>query len=137
MREIRMLRAMWRELEPWPGWNCDPNWQSKEPVWKPFTYRARASSRPYREITLDAHVGAPIDEREEPAHRQRRERGMIAGQRADIQEVRPPLAFDVGFAAVGIIRVGVRVPPDHSCTAPGCASRYRSNAWASGTLSTQ
>jgi len=25
---------------------CEPNGQSKEPAWKPFTYRARARSRP-------------------------------------------------------------------------------------------
>ena len=49
MREIRMLRAMWRELETWPWWNCEPHGSSKEPAWKPFTYRARASSRPYQE----------------------------------------------------------------------------------------
>ena len=41
---------MRRELETWPWWNCDPTTQSKECGWKPSTYRARASSRPYDEI---------------------------------------------------------------------------------------
>jgi hypothetical protein len=49
VREIRPLRLTRRELETWPWWNCEPSWQSKEPVWKPFTYSARASSRPYWE----------------------------------------------------------------------------------------
>ena len=57
MREIRMLRAMWRELETWPWWNCEPNGSSKEPAWKPFTYRARASSRPYRARSAYVHTG--------------------------------------------------------------------------------
>ena len=47
MRENRMLRLTWRELETWPWWNCEPTEQSKELVWKPSTYSARASSRPY------------------------------------------------------------------------------------------
>ncbi len=47
MREIRMLCLTRRELETWPWWNCDPTTQSKERGWKPSTYRARASSRPY------------------------------------------------------------------------------------------
>jgi hypothetical protein len=47
VREIRPLRLTWRELETWPWWNCEPNTQSKESGWKPSTYRARASSRPY------------------------------------------------------------------------------------------
>ena len=47
MREIRMLCLTRRELETWPRWNCDPTTQSKECGWKPSTYRARASSRPY------------------------------------------------------------------------------------------
>jgi hypothetical protein len=47
VRENRMLRLTWRELEPWPWWNCEPTEQSKELVWKPSTYSARASSRPY------------------------------------------------------------------------------------------
>jgi hypothetical protein len=47
VREIRTLRLTWRELETWPRWNCDPTAQSKESRWKPSTYRARASSRPY------------------------------------------------------------------------------------------
>jgi hypothetical protein len=46
VRDIRMRRAMWRELETWPWWNGEPNGSSKEPAWKPFTYHARASSRP-------------------------------------------------------------------------------------------
>ena len=48
MREIRMLCLMRRELETRPRWNCDPTTQSKERGWKPSTYRARASSRPYQ-----------------------------------------------------------------------------------------
>jgi hypothetical protein len=44
-----MLRAMWRELEMWPWWNGEPNGPSKEPACQPFPYRARASSRPYRD----------------------------------------------------------------------------------------
>ena len=48
MREIRMLCLTRRELETWPRWNCDPTTQSKECGWKPSTYRARASSRPYQ-----------------------------------------------------------------------------------------
>ena len=47
MREIRMLRLMRRELETWPWGNCEPTEQSKELVWKPSTYSARASPRPY------------------------------------------------------------------------------------------
>ena len=47
MREIRTLRLTWRELETWPGWNCEPTAQSKERGWKPSAYRARNSSRPY------------------------------------------------------------------------------------------
>jgi hypothetical protein len=47
VREIRPLRLTWRELETWPGWNCEPTTQSKESGWKPSTCRARASSRPY------------------------------------------------------------------------------------------
>ena len=47
MREIRMLCLTRRELETWPWWNCDPITPSKERGWKPSTYRARASSRPY------------------------------------------------------------------------------------------
>jgi hypothetical protein len=60
VREIRMLRAMWRELEPWPWWNCEPNGSSKEPAWKPFTYRARASSRPYKKIFIDSGVESAL-----------------------------------------------------------------------------
>jgi hypothetical protein len=45
-----MLCLMRRELETRPRWNCDPTTQSKELGWKPSTYRARASSRPYDEI---------------------------------------------------------------------------------------
>ena len=48
MRENRMRRLTWRELEPWLWWNCEPTEQSKELVWKPSTYSVRASSRPYR-----------------------------------------------------------------------------------------
>ena len=48
MREIRMLCLTRRELETWPRSNCDPTTQSKECGWKPSTYRARASSRPYQ-----------------------------------------------------------------------------------------
>jgi len=47
VREIRTLRLTWRELETWPWWNCEPTEQSKELGWKPSTYSARASSRPY------------------------------------------------------------------------------------------
>jgi hypothetical protein len=47
VREIRPLRLTWRGLETWPWWNCEPTTQSKERGWKPFTYRARASPRPY------------------------------------------------------------------------------------------
>ena len=47
MRENRMLRLTWRELETWPGWNCEPTEQSKELDWKPSTYGRRASLRPY------------------------------------------------------------------------------------------
>jgi hypothetical protein len=47
VREIRPLRLTWRELETWPGWNCEPTTQSKESGWKPSSCRARASSRPY------------------------------------------------------------------------------------------
>ena len=54
MRDIRMRRAMWRELETWPWWYGEPNGSSKEPAWKPFTSRARASSRPYRAEVLTA-----------------------------------------------------------------------------------
>jgi hypothetical protein len=54
VRESRMRRAMWRELETWPWWNCEPNGQSKEPAWKPFTYRARASSRPNQEMAAES-----------------------------------------------------------------------------------
>ena len=32
-------------------WNCEPTTPSKESGWKPSTYRARASSRPYRSVT--------------------------------------------------------------------------------------
>ena len=42
-----MLCLTRRELETWPWWNCDPITPSKERGWKPSTYRARASSRPY------------------------------------------------------------------------------------------
>jgi hypothetical protein len=49
VREIRLRRAMWREREPWPWWNGASNGASTEPAGKPFTYRACASSRPYRE----------------------------------------------------------------------------------------
>ena len=55
MREIRMLCLTRRELETWPRWNCDPTTQSKECGWKPSTYRARASSRPYRDDWLWGH----------------------------------------------------------------------------------
>ena len=48
MRQIRMPCLTRRELETWPGWNCEPTVQSKERGWKPSAYRARASSRPYR-----------------------------------------------------------------------------------------
>jgi len=48
VREIRTLRLTRRELETWPWWNCEPTAQSKESGWKPSTYCARASSRPYR-----------------------------------------------------------------------------------------
>lgn len=44
MREIRPLRLTWRALETWPWWNGEPNGPSKEPAWKPFTYRARQLS---------------------------------------------------------------------------------------------
>ena len=47
MRENRMRRLTWRELETWPWGNCEPTEPSKELVWKPSTYSARASSRPY------------------------------------------------------------------------------------------
>ena len=47
VRENRTLRLTWRELETWPWWNGEPTEQSKELGWKPFTYSARASSRPY------------------------------------------------------------------------------------------
>jgi hypothetical protein len=47
VREICMLCLTRRELETWPWWNCEPTTQSKESSWKPSTYRARASSRPY------------------------------------------------------------------------------------------
>jgi hypothetical protein len=56
VREIRPLRLTWRELETWPWWNCDPTRQSKEPVWKPSTYRARASSRPYLRGRGDGNI---------------------------------------------------------------------------------
>jgi hypothetical protein len=48
-RCARLLSTLltWRELETWPGWNCAPTEQSKALGWKPSTYRARASSRPY------------------------------------------------------------------------------------------
>ena len=42
-----MLCLTRRELETWPPWNRNPTTQSKERAWKPSTYRARASSRPY------------------------------------------------------------------------------------------
>jgi transposase InsO family protein len=48
VRQIRMPCLTRRELETWPGWNCEPTVQSKERGWKPSAYRARASSRPYR-----------------------------------------------------------------------------------------
>jgi hypothetical protein len=47
VREICMLCLTRRELETWQWWNCEPTTQSKESSWKPSTYRARASSRPY------------------------------------------------------------------------------------------
>jgi len=49
VRENRTLRLTWRELETWPWGNCEPTEQSKDLDWKPSTYSARASSRPYRE----------------------------------------------------------------------------------------
>ena len=49
MRENRTLRLTWWELETWPWGNCEPTEQSKDLDWKPSTYSARASSRPYRE----------------------------------------------------------------------------------------
>jgi len=55
VREICMLCLTRRELETWPWWNCEPTTQSKESSWKPFTYRARASSRPYQAL-LDNSV---------------------------------------------------------------------------------
>src|SRR4029453_11114536 len=56
VRESRTRRVTRRELETWPGWNCAPTEQSKALGWKPSTYRARASSRPYPD-------GGCIDER--------------------------------------------------------------------------
>jgi hypothetical protein len=50
VREICTLRLTRRELDTWQWWNGEPNGSSKEPAWKPFTYRARASSRPYRKV---------------------------------------------------------------------------------------
>lgn len=47
MRDIHMLRAIWLELETRLWWHGEPNGSSKEPAWKPFTSRARTSSRPY------------------------------------------------------------------------------------------
>ena len=44
---------------------------------------------------------------------------MILGQRADIHAVGAPLVFDVRFAAVGIIRVGMRVPSKPQLHCPG------------------
>jgi hypothetical protein len=49
VRDIHMLRAIWRELETWLWWHGEPNGSSKEPAWKSFPSRARASSRPYRD----------------------------------------------------------------------------------------
>lgn len=49
MRDIHMLRAIWLELETRLWWHGEPNGSSKEPAWKPFTSRARTSSRPYRD----------------------------------------------------------------------------------------
>jgi len=53
VRENRTLRLTWRELETWPWWNGEPTEQSKELGWKPFTYSARASSRPYVETSRE------------------------------------------------------------------------------------
>ena len=57
MREIRTLRLTRRELETWPWWNCEPTAQSKESGWKPSTYCARASSRPYH---LDQWIAGQV-----------------------------------------------------------------------------
>lgn len=52
-------------------------------------------------------------------NRHRRAPGMILGRRADIHEVGAPLVSDMGFATAGIIRVGMRVPPEPQPHRPG------------------
>ena len=56
MREIRTLRLTWRELETGPWGKCAPTEQSKALGWKPSTYSARASSRPYLRAGLRHEV---------------------------------------------------------------------------------
>ena len=47
VRDIRTRRLTRRGLDTWPWGNGAPHWPSNAPAWKPFTDRARASSRPY------------------------------------------------------------------------------------------